>query len=249
MEFSLSPYLFEIGGFGLRYYSLLYLLGLLVTYLWLTKVAKYDKEKIADLCLYGFIAVVLGGRIGYVLFYQLEWLWTDPLQAFKIWEGGMSIHGGIIAVALWVWYFVKKNDWNFWKLGDAIVVPAMFGVGVARIGNFMNGELWGRVTDVSWCFNFPGAEGCRHPSVLYECAAYILLSFILASVYRKKPNPGVVAALFFIFMGIARSLIEIFFREPTWVYAGVTAGTWLSVPMVILGVFLLIQRSKKSYSE
>jgi phosphatidylglycerol:prolipoprotein diacylglycerol transferase len=240
MDFSLSPYLFEIGGFGLRYYSLMYLLGVFVTYLWLTRVAKYDKEKIADLCLYGFLAIVLGGRFGYVFFYHPEWLWTDPLQALKIWEGGMSIHGGIIAVTLWIWYFARKQDWSFWKLGDSIVIPAMFGVGLARIGNFMNGELWGRVTDVPWCIVFPGAEGCRHPSVLYESFTYVFLSVILAVVYKKSKKPGIVSALFLIFMGAARSIIEIFFREPTWVYAGVTAGTWLSIPLILLGFGLFI---------
>lgn len=243
MEFSLSPYLFEIGGFGLRYYSLMYLLGLLGTYLWLTRVAKYDQESIIDLCLYGFLAVVLGGRIGYVFFYHPEWIWSDPLQIFKIWEGGMSIHGGIIAVTAWIWYFVGKKGWNFWKLGDAVVVPAMFGVGLARIGNFMNGELWGRVTDVPWCMVFPGAEGCRHPSMLYESFTYMALSLLLALVYKKSKKPGVVAALFMIFMGLARSVIEIFFREPTWVYAGITAGTWLSIPLVLLGFALLFWKS------
>jgi phosphatidylglycerol:prolipoprotein diacylglycerol transferase len=174
------------------------------------------------------------------LFYHPEWLWTDPLQIIKIWEGGMSIHGGILAVTAWIWYFVKKTGWNFWKLADAVVVPAMFGVGLARIGNFMNGELWGRVTDVPWCMYFPGVEGCRHPSILYESVTYVLLSFVLAFLYARNTRPGYIAALFLIFMGVARSIIEIFFREPTWIYAGVTAGTWLSIPLIVLGIVLLM---------
>ncbi|MGE3278616.1 MAG: prolipoprotein diacylglyceryl transferase [Candidatus Altimarinota bacterium] len=248
MEFSLSPYVFQIGGYGLRYYSLMYLVGLGITYWWLTRVAKYDKEQIADLCLYGFLALVLGGRLGYVLFYQPQWIWTDPLQVVKIWEGGMSIHGGIIAVGVWVWYFVKKHRWDFWKLGDSIVVPGMFGVGLARIGNFMNGELWGRLTDVPWCMYFPGVEGCRHPSMLYESVTYMLLSLVMAWVYQRSKRPGVVTALFFIFMGGARTVIEIFYREPTWVYAGVTAGTWLSVPLFLFGLGLLFF-FRNRYSE
>lgn len=239
MNYTPHPYLFQIGDFGVRYYSLMYLLGVFITYLWLTRVAKFDKEKIADLCLYGFLAIIIGGRLGYFLFYHPEWLWTDPIQILKIWEGGMSIHGGILAVTGWIWYFVKKNAWSFWKLGDAVVVPAMFGVGLARIGNFMNGELWGRVTDVPWCMVFPGVEGCRHPSMLYESATYILLSFVLAFLSSRNARPGMVVAFFLIFMGMARSIIEIFFREPTWVYAGVTAGTWLSIPLVVLGIALL----------
>lgn len=220
----------------------MYLLGLLITYLWLTRVAGFDKEKIADLCLYGFLAVVLGGRLGYVLFYHPEWLLYDPLQAIKIWEGGMSIHGGIIAVTAWIGYFIKKNGWSFWQLGDAVVVPAMFGVGLARIGNFMNGELWGRVTDVPWCIYFPGSEGCRHPSMLYESFTYVGLSILLAILYRKKIKPGIITALFLISMGIARSLIEIFFREPSWVYAGITAGTWLSIPLIVMGGVILFKK-------
>lgn len=241
MEFTLSPYLIEIGGSGIRYYSLMYLIGLGLTYLWLVRVAKFDREKVLDLCLYGFLAVVIGGRLGYALFYQPQWFSSDPLQILKIWQGGMSLHGGIIAVFLWMVYFIRKAGWDFLKVVDTVVVPAMFGIGLARIGNFMNGELWGYVTTAPWCFYFPGAGGCRHPSQLYEAFTYFTLSLILAYCWKQKPRKGVVSALFLISMGLARSLMEVFFREPTWVFWGITGGTWLSIPMMMIGLFLLFR--------
>ena len=245
MIFNLSPYIFEIGGFGLRYYSMAYLLGLLVTYLWLTRVARYDAEKIADFCLFGFLAVIIGGRLGYVFFYHPEWILNEPWHILTIWKGGMSIHGGILLVSAWVIYFVKKNQWDFYKLADAVVVPAILGISFAKIGNFMNGELWGRVTDVPWCLVFPGADGCRHPSQLYEAFAYFLIFLILAWCTFQGYRKGTIAALFLILLGLARTTIEVFWREPSWVYWGVTAGTWLSVPMVIIGLALLIYRVRR----
>jgi|CXWL01.1.fsa_nt_gi phosphatidylglycerol:prolipoprotein diacylglycerol transferase len=246
MIFDLSPYLFQVGEFGLRYYSLAYLVGVLITYLWLTRIAKYDAEKIADFCLYGFLAIVIGGRLGYVFFYQPQWIWTNPLEIVKIWQGGMSIHGGIALVALWVFYYVRKQQWNFFRFGDALVVPAMFGIGLSKIGNFMNGELWGRLTDVPWCFIFPGAEGCRHPSQLYEAGSYFLLFLLLAWCSRGNTRPGTITALFLITLGLARTTIEIFFREPSWVYWNITAGTWLSIPMITLGIGLFLIARRKA---
>jgi len=245
MDFTLSPYLFQIGDFGVRYYSLAYLIGTLFTYLWLVYVAKYDKEKISDLVLYGFIAIVIGGRLGEVFFYHPEWLWENPLQIFKIWKGGMSFHGGLIAAILWIWYFVKKNKWDFLKLSDAIVVPAAFGIALAKIGNFFNSELWGVETSVPWCFNVEGKAGCRHPSQLYQAVKNILVGLILLIIYYRPHKTGTVSALFLIGYGLGRTTIEIFWREPDWVFWGISSGTWLSMPMIIIGLVLLGKIHKK----
>ena len=245
MEFSLSPFLIQYGGFGIRYYSLMYLLALLLSYAWLTKVAKYDREKIADFCLYGFLWVVLGSRLGYALFYQPQWFWTEPLSVLKIWEGGMSFHGGLIAAALWIAYFLKKQRWDFWRFADALVVPIILGIGFGRIGNFLNGELWGRITDVPWCFHVEGWEGCRHPSQLYQFLANLITFGILCLSYFRSRKSGVTAALFLICYGIGRSVIEMLWREPSWVWMGLTAGTWLSLPMILVGGILLILRLRR----
>lgn len=236
-----SPFLIQFtDSFGIRYYSLAYLLGTLLTYAWLVKVAKYDKDQVADFVLGGFIAVVVGGRLGELFFYHPEWLWQEPLRILRIWEGGMSFHGGFLLTTAWIWYFVRKHQWDFLKLADAMVAPALFGIALAKFGNFMNGELFGRPTDAPWCFVFPNADDlCRHPSQLYQALGNTLVSILLVIAYFKKLHTGSVAALFLIGYGIVRTTIEIFWREPDWLYMGISSGTWLSVPMIIVGLLLL----------
>ncbi len=208
-------------------------------YWFLVKVAKFEKSKVEDFTLYGFLAVVIGGRLGEVFFYQPHML-QDPLSILKIWEGGMSFHGGFLLVALWIWYFTKKHNWDFLKLADALVVPAIFGIAMTKFGNFMNGELYGRPTDVSWCFIFPKADDlCRHPSQLYQALGNVMVGLSLTWLYFKKLPKGTVAAGFLIGYGLVRTTIEIFWREPDWVYMGITSGTWLSVPMIIGGLIVL----------
>jgi phosphatidylglycerol:prolipoprotein diacylglycerol transferase len=241
MVHDFSPFLIQITEtFGVRYYSLAYLLGVLLTYLWMVNVAGYNKDKVADFILGGFIAVVIGGRLGEVFFYQPQWIWTDPFRILRIWEGGLSFHGGFILVVLWIWYYVKKQGWNFLEIGDALAAPGLFAIALGRLGNFMNGELYGKPTDASWCFIFPKAdELCRHPSQLYHAIGKSSLSLLLAVMYFKKPKTGTISALFLIGYGMVRSTVEVFWREPDWVYHGISSGTWLSTPMIIAGLFLL----------
>lgn len=245
MPHDFSPFLFEIYGFGIRYYSLAYLLGVFFTYIWLSRVADYDKKLIEDYSLNGFFVIIIGGRLGEFLFYQPQWFW-DPLQILKIWQGGMSFHGGFIAVILWTWYYLRKHKWDFWKFTDALVVPAAFGIAMAKFGNFMNGELWGRPTDVSWCFVFPSADDlCRHPSVMYQVIGNLLVGIaLLWSTFKKLPK-GVSTSLFLIGYGIARVTVEVFWREPDWSYMGVSSGTWLSLPMIATGLLLLVLSLKR----
>jgi phosphatidylglycerol:prolipoprotein diacylglycerol transferase len=236
-----SPFLFQFTEtFGIRYYSLGYLFGVLLTYIWLVKVAGYDKEKVADFVLGAFVAIVVGGRLGEVFFYEPQWIWTDFWRIFRIWEGGMSFHGGFLLVTVWIWYYVKKQKWSFLKIGDALVAPAILGIALTKVGNFMNGELFGRPTDVSWCYIFPKADDlCRHPSQLYQALGNVLVSIMLAWAYFKKFRTGTVAALFLIGYGVVRTTVEIFWREPDWMYMGISSGTWLSVPMIIAGLIML----------
>ena len=242
MIYDYSPFLIRFtDNFGLRYYSLAYLLGTLLTYIWLVYVARYDKDKLADYTLYGFLAIVIGGRLGELFFYHPEWLWTNPLQIIKIWEGGMSFHGGFIAVFFWTWYFLKKQKWDFLEFSDALVVPAAFGLALANIGNFFNSELWGVETTVPWCFEVPGKAGCLHPSQLYQALGNITLSLFLLFFYRRPHKKGLITALFIIGYGLARITVEVFWRVPDWAFWGISSGTWLSIPMVGVGVVLLFR--------
>ncbi|MDP3975648.1 MAG: prolipoprotein diacylglyceryl transferase, partial [bacterium] len=222
-----SPYLFEVGSLGIRYYSLAYLLGLGAAYWWLTRVGKYEREKVADLVVYSLLAIVVGGRLGYVFFYRPELIWTDFFEIFKVWHGGLSFHGGLIAVILFACWFARKQGWQLLRLFDNIVIPAALGLALATVGNFFNSELWGRVTSVPWCFQVPELEGCRHPSMLYQSLKNLILMSILSLISFRRPKAGTVGAFFLIGYGIGRSLIETLWREPSWVFLNITAGTWL----------------------
>ncbi|MDP2690905.1 MAG: prolipoprotein diacylglyceryl transferase [bacterium] len=239
MDFNLSPYLFQIGDFGVRYYALMYLLGLLITYLWLAYVAKYDKEKILDLCLWAFIVLVISGRLGFVLFYEPQWIWEDPLQIFKAWEGGRSFHGAFIGTMAYILYFLKKEKWNIMKFGDDILPPIALAVGLGRIGNFLNGEIWGFPTTVPWCFYVPGYEGCLHPAQLYNALANFIVFGILYFLWKRPHRIGSIAGWYFILEGFGRAFTETLWRIPDWVFLGITAGTWLSVPMVLIGLVMI----------
>lgn len=243
MEFQLSPYLFQIGNIGIRYYSLMYLLGLLITYFWLSR--KYDKEKIADFCFFGFLALVVGARLGNFIFYEPSVLLNDPLEIFKIWHGGLSFHGGFLGATFFTFFFLRKHHWNFFEFTDYLVIPVMLSIGFGRIGNFFNGELWGKLTTVPWCFIPQGEEGCRHPSQLYQAFSDFLVTLFLYGSYQKHPRQGIPSALFLIGYGISRSINEIFWREPDWVFLSLSSGTWLSIPMILLGIYLL----RKAYQS
>lgn len=242
MTFTLSPFLFSIGNFGIRYYSLVYLIGLAVMYFWLRGKKMFDQKTLEDFCVYAFFAIIIGGRLGYIVFYAPQLIWQDPLEIIKIWHGGMSFHGGLIGLIVFTIFYAQKKSWDLLALADLMAVPGLFITGLGRIGNFLNGELWGRVTTLPWCFQFPGLEGCRHPSQLYQTISDWIFFGILFLVWRKNPKKGVLSGLFLIFYGLSRSINEIFFREPSWVFYGITAGTWLSIPMIFAGIILLIRR-------
>lgn len=250
MEFNISPFLLQFGDhFGIRYYSLMYLVSLAVVYWWMKKVGKYPKEKLADICLYGFLWVIIGGRIGYVLFYQPQWLIESPLQLLKIWEGGMSFHGGLIGAIGWLMYSIKKQGWNVWQFFDTISIPVLFGLGLGRVGNFLNGELWGKMTDLPWCFYVEGLEGCRHPSQLYQTISDWTVVALLIFFFFRSHKKGQISALFLMGYAVSRILNEVFWREPSWVYAGITAGTWLSIPMFIVGLILFLRFQSEEKNE
>lgn len=247
----IDPVIFSIGSISLHWYGVMYLLGFGFAY-WLgSRRAKnshgiWSVEQVDQLLFNSFFGVVLGGRIGDVFFYNIDRFLADPLYLFRIWEGGMSFHGGLIGVIVAMLWTSRRQQRAFWQTADFIAPLIPFGLGMGRIGNFINDELWGRVTDVPWAVLFPnGGYLPRHPSQLYEAVLEGLVLFIILNVFIRKPRPmGSVSGLFLIGYGVFRFIVE-YFREfdPNVNTAQdlITRGQLLSLPMIILGaLFMLI---------
>ena len=187
---NINPTILEIGGFEIRYYGLIFVLGFLIGYFILVYLAKerklgLSKDDIADLLLYLIIGIVAGGRLFYILFYNLKFYLLNPLEMFALWQGGLSFHGGLVGAAIAVLFFSKKKKVSFYELTDIIIVPAALGLAFGRIGNFLNGELYGRITNVPWAVKFKDAEGFRHPSQLYESLKNFFYVWCFM-VYKKQ---------------------------------------------------------------
>ena len=249
----IDPIIFSIGPLDLRWYGLMYLIGFAAAYylagLRLARTS-WSKDQLSDLLFWGFLGVILGGRIGYVFFYQFEMFLADPLYLFRIWAGGMSFHGGLLGVIVALWWFARKSNSALLTVGDFIAPLVPIGLGAGRIGNFINAELWGRTTDVSWGIIFPGAGSVpRHASQLYEFALEGLVLFVMLWLYSNKPRPmGAVSGLFLAAYGSFRFFVE-YFRQPDahiGLYNGfISQGQILSLPMVIGGIGLMLWAYKK----
>ena len=251
----IDPVIFSVGPLSVRWYGLMYLIGFALA-MWLANRqaekpnSGWTKEQVSDLLFYGMLGVILGGRIGYVLFYQFSYFIENPLYLFRIDQGGMSFHGGTLGVITAIAIFAWTRKKSLFEVGDFVVPLVPLGLLAGRIGNFINGELWGRVTDVPWAFVFPtGGPEPRHPSQLYEAFLEGLVLFLILQWFIKKPRPaGSVAGLFLLGYGVFRFIVE-YFREPDahlGLFAGVISmGQILSLPMVIGGLGLLIWAYKK----
>lgn len=246
----INPVAISIGPLDIRWYGIMYLVGFVAGFLLLNRRAKrpnsgWTTEQVSDLIFYGAMGVILGGRIGYILFYNFSAFLNDPLTLFKVWQGGMSFHGGLLGVMIAVWLFARHTKKSYWDILDfgAPIVP--IGLGLGRIGNFIGGELYGRVTDGPWGMVFPtGGELARHPSQLYQASLEGLALFAILWFFSRKPRPRyAVSGLFALFYGIFRFVVE-FAREPD-AHLGFIAFDWLtmgqllSVPLILVGVFLL----------
>ncbi|MCF6179752.1 MAG: prolipoprotein diacylglyceryl transferase, partial [Geopsychrobacter sp.] len=210
------------------------------------------KDEISDLLFYAVIGVVAGGRFGDTLFYNADYYLSHPLEIFYVWEGGMSFHGGLLGVLAVLLLYCQKRKFSLLMIADLAAVAVPIGLGFGRIGNFINAELWGRVTDLPWGVVFPGAGSQpRHPSQLYEAALEGLLLFVIIyGLHRLKVRPGVAAFSFVTFYGLFRFLVE-FVRQPDvhlgFLWGGATMGQLLSLPMIIAGsagLIWLLQRSQ-----
>jgi len=251
-----NPVAIKLGPLKVHWYGLMYLVAFGVAW-WLAKLrakrpnSGWNAEQISDLIFYGALGVILGGRLGYTLFYGFDKFLGDPLSIFRVWEGGMSFHGGFLGVLVAMYIFARKNKRDYFKLLDFVAPIVPIGLGAGRIGNFINSELWGRVTDVPWAMVFPnGGPEPRHPSQLYEFFFEGIVLFIIVWVFSAKARPKMaVSGVFALFYGLFRFGVE-FARQPDahlgfLAFDWLTMGQLLSFPLIVLGIILLWFAYKK----
>ena len=251
----INPTLVKIGFLEIRWYGLLYIISFIVGYFFLKKMfamkdIKLKKEDYENFLFYIMLGIVIGGRLGYILFYKPLFFLQHPLQIFAVWEGGMSFHGGALGVIIFSLFFCKKHKFRFYDLADPAMPLVAIGLGLGRIGNFINAELYGRTTSLPWGMIFPNSDGLpRHPSQLYEAILEGLLLFLITFfILKKAKTEGFVFWAFIGFYGVFRFFIE-FFREPDehlgFLIGFLTMGQILSSFMIIsglIGIVLLANR-------
>lgn len=262
-ELGLDPVALDLGFFQLRWYSLAYIAGIFVGWWYLLKLldqpgAPMARRHADDLVFYATLGIILGGRVGYILFYQPSIL-LDPIQIFRLWDGGMSFHGGVIGVSIGLLWMARRNGLNWLRVHDYVACCVPFGLLFGRVANFINGELWGKPTDVPWGIVFPrtvasGLDPARHPSQLYEAAleGLVLLAVLAFMFWRTKARyePGKLTGTFLLGYGLSRFVVE-FFREPDSQFAGtffenvLHMGQVLTLPMIIGGLYLILTAKRR----
>jgi phosphatidylglycerol:prolipoprotein diacylglycerol transferase len=249
---AIDPVLIAIGPFAIRWYAIAYIAGLILGWRFVLRLARQPgaamtAKQVDDFIVWATIGVVIGGRLGYVLFYRPGFYFANPEQILYVWQGGMSFHGGLLGVIAAVFWFSRKRGLELWQVSDAIAAAAPIGLFFGRIANFINAELFGRASDVPWAMVFPGGGPLpRHPSQLYEAAleGVVLFTVIATLLYatQARLRPGLLTGVFFSGYGIARIIVEMF-REPDahlgYLLGGVTMGQILSLPVVGVGAYLI----------
>jgi phosphatidylglycerol:prolipoprotein diacylglycerol transferase len=249
---NIDPIAFQIGPLAVRWYGLMYLFGFVAAFFLIRHLSRLRNlslsgDELSDLLFYCMLGVILGGRFGYVLFYDPGYYLQHPLKTLAVWQGGMSFHGGLLGVVLATCVFCVRKRKPLLLTGDVLVTAAPVGLGLGRLGNFINGELWGRVTDMPWGMVFPGAGPLpRHPSQLYEaCLEGLVLFGVLYFLHRRKVRAGVPLFCFLLLYGLFRLVAELF-RQPDahlgFFFGTVTMGQFLSFPMILAGVCGLFWR-------
>jgi phosphatidylglycerol:prolipoprotein diacylglycerol transferase len=246
---NIDPVAFSVGPLAVRWYGLMYLAGFAAAW-WLGTrriargAAPVTRAQFDDMIFFGLLGVILGGRLGYILFYKPAEYFAQPLKILAIWEGGMSFHGGLLGVMAAMWFIARRHRIDYLRLMDFVAPLCPLGLAAGRLANFINGELWGRVTDVPWGMVFRGAgDAPRHPSQLYQFALEGLALFALLWWYSSKPRArGQVSGMFLLGYGVFRFIAE-FAREPDaflgFLALGLTMGQWLCLPMIAGGLALL----------
>ncbi len=252
----IDPVALRLGPLQVHWYGLMYLIGFLGAW-WLGVYrakrpdSGWQAQEISDLLFYGALGVILGGRIGYVLFYNFGYYLNHPIEVFYIWTGGMSFHGGLLGVIVAMWLYARRTQRTFFAVADFVALLTPLGLGAGRLGNFINHELWGNVTTVPWAMIFTNAGPLpRHPSQLYEFLLEGVALFIILWTYARKPHPSAaVSGLFLLCYGSFRFLVE-FVRQPDsqlgyLAFDWVTMGQVLSLPMIVIGMGMLIWAHKR----
>ena len=258
----IDPVLISIGPFPIRWYALAYIAGLILGWAYAQYLVRQpelwgpqprpDAACVDDLLVYSALGVILGGRLGYVLFYNPAFYFAHPLDIFQVWQGGMSFHGGFAGTVVAVYFLAKRRGLPVLRLGDVVYAVVPIGLFLGRIANFIKPELWGRPADVAWAMVFPGGGPfARHPSQLYEAALEgVALFLILNAAVRLGAlrRPGLVTGIFATGYGVARIICE-FFREPDpqlgFLFGGATMGMLLSLPLIAAGVLLILWTSRR----
>ena len=254
-----DPVALQLGPLAIQWYGLMYVLGFLGVYLyWNHRIKAYPEAQsstwnadlVSDLVFYGALGAVIGGRLGYVLFYKPAYYFSNPLEIIFVNQGGMSFHGGLIGVLLVLYWFGRRINLTFLQVGDFVGPAVPIGLFFGRMGNFINQELWGKATDVPWGMVFTTADHLpRHPSMLYEAALEGILLFLVLYYFARKPRPiGFLSGWFLVGYALSRMLVE-FVRVPDahlnyLLFDWVTMGHVLSLPMLLSGVFLLFRAGK-----
>ncbi len=253
-----DPVAFEFGPLVVRWYALAYVVGLLIGWkytVWLNRrpVGLVPQAALDDFVAWAVIGIVLGGRIGYVLFYQPGYFLENPLSIFELWHGGMSFHGGLVGIILAMVAFARRRGIALLALTDLVAAAGPIGLFLGRLANFVNGELYGRPSEVPWAMAFPaGGPLPRHPSQLYEAALEGVLLFLalfaLAHLFQARRWPGTISGVFLAGYGVSRIIVE-FFREPDpqlgFLWGGATMGQLLSAPMVLLGIAVIVYARRR----
>lgn len=253
---NINPVAFHIGSWPIYWYGLMYLVGFFAGWFFLSLRLRYrphtfTQDQLSDIVFYTAVGAIIGGRLGYIIFYDWQVLLSNPLFVFQTWKGGMSFHGGLLGVLVAMAIMAHKFKKPFLMLTDFIAPAVPIGLGAGRIGNFINSELWGQVTTAPWGMIFPnGGPLPRHPSQLYEFALEGVLLFILLWIYSSKPRPlGAVSGLFALGYGTFRCMVE-FFRVPDVqigyvAFGWLTEGQLLSIPLMLVGIILLCVAYKR----
>ncbi len=257
---NINPVLFELGPFQIRYYGLFYALGFLIAYFLISYLAErkglgITKDDVADLLVYNIVGVVVGARLVYVIFYNLSFYIQNPFEIIAVWNGGLSFHGGLLGAIIAISLFCKRKKIEFYYIADIAVIPVALALALGRIGNFINAELYGRITDVSWCIDYSKNKfakglpsGCRHPSQIYESIKNFAIFAILWFIKDKKLPKGFMFWSSVALYSLFRTIIE-FFRQPDeqvgFIFNYFTMGQLLSFPLFLLGIYMLLRLKKK----